>query len=361
MVLNCRKIRLALRRLSRDFYCLQIESKIKTYFLCSRFIGVLWDFFTIVWLREISNRKVVPETWFDCKLSWFFYGFFVHMSSAMLVIMCVEKCFALYFPHKAKVFCTVNNAKWISLGTGTAFFIFDGQWFFAISATKDQFGTLYCQIKDQHYRHIFPYVDSALYTFIPACLMFILNCAIIIKLILKTGMTVGKGTSKIAKQGTLMLLMVTTVFIILTMPAGICWLSMYNTHHAPFLFAMSFLLHMLNHSINALLYIVTGSKYREGIRRLLRCRSIRIMSITGSNSPANTGLINNISRSKYVLQCTDKRKINDFKSAPKLDLNTDAQGANYFPRSPYDVPLYPLYWENPIRPKTGLDQNCTHY
>ena len=38
-------------------------------------------------------------------------------------------------------------------------------------------------------------------------------------------MTVGKGKSKIAKQGTLMLLMVTTVFIILTMPAGICWLS----------------------------------------------------------------------------------------------------------------------------------------
>ena len=136
---------------------------------------------------------------------------------------------------------------------------------------------------------------------------------------------------------------------------------MYNTHHAPLLYAISFLLHMLNHSINALLYILSGSKYREGIRRLLRCRSIRIVSITGSNSPADTGLINNISRTKYVIQCNDKRKINEFQSAPKLDLNTDAQGANYIPRSPYDMPLYPLYRENPIRPKTESDQISTHY
>ena len=279
----------------------------------------------------------------------------------MLVIMSVEKCFALYFPHKAKVICTVKNAKWISLGALIVFFIFDCQWFFAINATKDPFGTLYCQIKDEHYRHIFPYIDSALYTFIPACLMLILNSAIILKLMLKTGMTGGKGTSKIAKQGTLMLLMVTTVFIILTMPAGICWLSMYDSHNAPLLYAISFLLHMLNHSINALLYIVSGSKYREGVRGLFICRNNRIVSITSSNSPPGTGLTNHIPRSKYVLQCNDDQNINDFQSVPNLDLNTDAQGASYIPRSPYDMPLHPLYSENPIRPKTGSDQICTHY
>ena len=279
----------------------------------------------------------------------------------MLVIMSVEKCFALYFPHKAKVICTVKNAKWISLGVGIVFLIFDGKFFVVVNATKDQFGTLYCQIKDQDYRHIFPYIDSALYTFIPASLMIMLNSAIILKLIFKTDISISKGTSKMAKQGTLMLLMVTTVFIILTMPASIYWLSMYNTHHAPLLYVISFLLHMLNHNINALLYIVSGSMYREGVRRLFRCRNNRIVSITSSNNPPGTGLTNYIPRSKYVLQCSDDQKINDFQSAPKLDQNADAPGANYIPRSPYAMPLYPLYRENPIRRKIESDQICTHH
>ena len=103
------------------------------------------------------------------------------MSSAMLVVMCVEKCFALYFPFTAKVVCTVENAKWISLGAGIVFLIFDGQWFFLIEATNDQFGNLYCQIKDPHYSHIFPYIDSALYSFIPAPLMIVFNAGIVIK------------------------------------------------------------------------------------------------------------------------------------------------------------------------------------
>ena len=316
--------------------------------------GVLWDFFTIIWLREISNWRIVPETWFDCKLSWFFYGFFVHMSSAMLVIMSAEKCFALYFPHKAKAICTVQNAKWMSLGVAIVYLIFDGQWFFAIKATKDQFENPVCQIIDRDYRQIFPYMDSALYTFIPVCLMVIFNVAIIFKLLLKKGVRTGNGTSKMAKQATFMLLMVTTVFIFLTMPASLCWLSMQDTYSASFVYAISFLLHMINHSINALLYVVSGSKYREGVNRLFVCRKNRIVS----HSPPSTKLTNNILRSQDILEYNNEPKISEFqRPLSTLKPNIDNRGVSYTPRSPYNIPLCPVYGENPTLPKDWIESS----
>ena len=319
---------------------------------------MLWDFFTIIWIREISDRRVVPETWLDCKLSWFFYGFFVHVSSAILVIMSAEKCFALYFPHKAKAICTVQNAKRMSLGVGLVYLIFDGQWFFLIRATKDQFGNLVCQITDQDYSQIFPYIDSALYTFIPVCLMVFFNGVIIVKLLLKKGLMTGNGTSKMAKQATFMLLMVTTVFIFLTMPASLCWLSMQDTNSSSLIYAISFLLHMVNHSINALLYMVSGSKYREGISRLFVCRRNRIVSFTGPNTPSSTALTNNFPGSQDIPQCNNKPKISKFQrplNTPKL--NMDDRGASYIPRSPYNIPLCPVYHENPARPKKRMESS----
>ena len=139
-----------------------------------------------------------------------------------------------------------------------------------------------------------------------------------------------------AKQTTFMLLMVTSVFIILTIPAGICWLSMSGTHHASLVYAISFLLHMINHSINAVLYVVSGSKYREVFGRLVRCRNNRIVSVTDSNNSPNTPLTNNIPRASDIPTCSGEPKINEVQRhtiAPKMNLKVPAPGTSYMPES----------------------------
>ena len=64
----------------------------------------------------LTDNQVVPGTWTDCKLFSFLFYLGRHYSSMLLVLMSIEKCFAVYFPLKAKTVCTVKTAKW---ATGT--------------------------------------------------------------------------------------------------------------------------------------------------------------------------------------------------------------------------------------------------
>ena len=76
---------------------------------------VLWSGCFCFWVKHLTRRQVDPRQWTDCKLYYFMSYFGRHYSSMLLVLMSVDKCFAVYFPLKSKTICTVKTAKW---GTG---------------------------------------------------------------------------------------------------------------------------------------------------------------------------------------------------------------------------------------------------
>ena len=82
--------------------------------------GLLWTGYFRAWIETITRQRVNAYGWTDCKLAYFCLYFFRHYSSALLVMMSVEKCIALYFPFKTRNICTVRTAKWTS---GIAFVI----------------------------------------------------------------------------------------------------------------------------------------------------------------------------------------------------------------------------------------------
>ena len=57
----------------------------------------------------LTQGKVDLDTLADCKLSYFLFHFGRHYSSMLLVLMSLEKCFAVYFPLKSKTVCTVKS------------------------------------------------------------------------------------------------------------------------------------------------------------------------------------------------------------------------------------------------------------
>ena len=73
---------------------------------------VLWTGCFSGWMRFLTKGKVYPATWTDCKLYFFLFYFWRQYSSMLLVLMSMEKCFAVYFPLKSKTVCTVRTAKW---------------------------------------------------------------------------------------------------------------------------------------------------------------------------------------------------------------------------------------------------------
>ena len=77
--------------------------------------GVLWTGAFTIWMQHLTEDKINPYAWTDCKLGRAMQNFCQQYSSSLLVIMAVEKCFALYLPLQTKRFCTVGTAKKISL------------------------------------------------------------------------------------------------------------------------------------------------------------------------------------------------------------------------------------------------------
>ena len=116
------------------------------------------------WIYHVTSYKVNPFTWTDCKFAYFCWYFFNQYSSALLVIMSIEKCIVVYFPLQTKNICTVKTAKWACLIAAIAFTAFNSQFFFIIENRSN-----YCRFTSVNDGYILIYnqIDSALYSFAP--------------------------------------------------------------------------------------------------------------------------------------------------------------------------------------------------
>ena len=241
-------------------------------------------------MENLTYRKINPDTWTDCKMMLPLFFFCTQYSASLLIIMSAEKCFALYFPLQSKSICTVRTAKKISAVAAFLFFMFDVHIIFTRDEETDSNGVNTCIfVKDPQ-----PYfqTDALLASFIPWTVMFTANCFIILKFMIakwkdRHGGTesVNQALSKSAVRGSVMLLTVSFSFIILTAPINIAFSI---TKDPPRLFyGVTVILQYLNHSINGVLYCITGSRFRQELMDLFKCCSKKrpvISSVTNTNT-----------------------------------------------------------------------------
>ena len=229
---------------------------------------------TVYWA---SKWTIYTFAWTNCKLTYFCWYFFHHYSSALLIIMSVEKFFALYFPLKTQSVCTVKTARRVSFGAAVAYITFDSQMFFIMEAVKDDYEA-YCIFRQGHenYHLTFNQIDSVLYSFGPFTVMGLANLAIIYKFMRakiksKDGGTqsTSQALNKAAMRGTGILITVSLTFIILTGPVSIVFAV--NKYPNPIVELLVQLTATLNHGINAALYCIVGSKFRQELLRTLSC------------------------------------------------------------------------------------------
>ena len=140
------------------------------------------------------------------------------------------------------------------------------------------------------YDDIFWQIHSIFYSFAPFTIMIIANCMIIFKFMMakwqnRRGGTesVSQALSKSAVKGTVMLVTVSTAFIVLTGSVAIA-LVVYENHMPDIVYGSVVLLQYLNHSINAVLYCITGSRFRHELLRVFGCYSQKSTSSMATNS-----------------------------------------------------------------------------
>ena len=215
----------------------------------------MWTGAFVAWVGHLTRWKIDLDAWNECKLGYFLFYFGGHYSSMLIGVMSIEKFYALYFPLKAKSYCTVGTAKWV---TSILALIISG--FNLPSLIFYKYDGRTCTMKKyQGYREM---IDTLLYSLIPIVLMLLANTAIIYKLmyIKYKGIShTNQSVSKSSTRGSVMVVTVSLSFLILTTPRA---LDSVKFHISVNPFAGLFVITMQysNHSINGILYCIFGSK-----------------------------------------------------------------------------------------------------
>ena len=131
--------------------------------------------------------------------------------------MSIEKLFALYFPLKAKSYCTVGTAKWVTSILAIIFVSLN-----VPSLILLKFDGEVCIFTN--YSGFIEIINTMFYAVLPIVVMLLANAAIIYKLmyIKYKGIShTNESVSKSSTRGSVMVVTVSLAFIILTSPRAI--------------------------------------------------------------------------------------------------------------------------------------------
>ncbi len=154
------------------------------------------------------------------------------------------------------------------------FVTFESQLLVIIDVVKDANGTITDCGPTPNKKHIFEvykHLDSIIYSYLPLSIMFLCNTAIIGKLLhaKHSGSKSGASSlSKGAKRITMMLLGVSLLFVVCTMPYAV--LYQVNLSYSTYSYAAIILFMYTNHSVNIIVYSVTNIQFRREFLKLLK-------------------------------------------------------------------------------------------
>ena len=231
-----------------------------------------------MWIQILTRGQINPDTWTDCKLGYYLFDFGRHYSSMLLVLMSVEKCYAVYFPLKSKTVCTVRTAKWSTGIVGVMLAGYNLHWFVIVEKRVSMSTGLYGCVGTDHYHYTFDFVNSVLYSFGAFVLMFLTNIAIAFKFMSakcrrnqsNSTESTNQALVKAATRGTALVVTVSATFLILTAPSAVD-LALFNIidlSNNPVYHVFMNITQYLNHSINGVLYIIVGSKFRMELLKI---------------------------------------------------------------------------------------------
>ena len=108
--------------------------------------------------RQLWTTGKSPES------STFLFYYFRHYSSSLLVVMSLERFFALYFPLKSKTVCTMKTAKWSTGSLALIFLVYNVQ-YLVIYKSKVTDGVYSCLFPNKKLLAVLDRIDSILYSF----------------------------------------------------------------------------------------------------------------------------------------------------------------------------------------------------
>ena len=231
-----------------------------------------------------------------CKTHIYLVYSLKYYCSWVLVAVAVERLISVWFPFKAKYICTRKNGAVGLSVLAIILFGFDLHFFWTHGFLFRNDSTHACTSRKKEFPHffkIYPWIDSALYSYGPFLTMLVCNIMIIVKImraqVQRKRLTVTSLTAappRISSM-TAMLLAVTFTYLLLSTPLSLFhtgqyfwWKDRLSDERFMLYWPVANILMYLNNSINFFLYILSGPKFRKELRGMFTClfRSNRVMA-----------------------------------------------------------------------------------
>ena len=233
----------------------------------------------------------------ECKLKVYLVAFAVQNSTYQVLVMTVDKYIAIKWPHRAATYSTPRRAKFTILVVFISGMTYNTlHLFFSGIIGKDCFGFLFGGIINKAYSWLTLVVNAL----IPFSMLLHMNYVILKKVrqsrnIFSTNNSQkegqGQGNANQRRQKamkntenllTVMLLLVTALFLILMIPTYIRSLyTAFVDRDSPeryarliFFYHLTNKLYHTNNGINFFLYCTSGQKFRGDLKDLLHCSEV---------------------------------------------------------------------------------------
>lgn len=294
-----------------SFIVLQSQrKKVSTYFYLS-FLSVM-DFavlltgLTGIWGKQLAGKHVQDISDLTCKLSIFFGHLFSDVSVWLIIAVTVERFIVVTYPFRTLSSKRIRQAKYVCIGIVAIICVINFH-FLVLAEIQVKNGVGKCEIVSSSSKlihNIWPWIDAAVYSFLPFTILMVLNSFIIRsickskgrrKLLMpiyhkKSESPLVSKLSKDNRKTTIMLFAVSSVFLVTTLPMNVAlilntfWNNSINRSSEDLatlqlLYVISKMLMYINHSINFVLYCALGKKFRKAL--------IKIACIRCTNRPFN--------------------------------------------------------------------------
>ena len=228
----------------------------------------------------------------ECKVVDFFGLYALQNSTFQILAMTVDKYIAIKWPHKASTYSTPGRAKVISVSLSVFALLYNIP-HFVLSRVIG--GQCFAYAVDSPITKVYSWFSFVLNAVIPFTMLIHMNY-VIVKTVrrsrkmfrandattgaIEQGNTAKQKIMKSAEnQLTIMLLLVTTLFLILLCPTYVRFIYLsfatqdtpYEYANSMFFFQFSFKLYATNSGIIFLLYCMSGRKFRNDLKEILCC------------------------------------------------------------------------------------------
>ena len=244
----------------------------------------------------VSVRQVHKWNPIECHVTAVAFLFALQNCTYLILAMTMDKYIAIKWPHKAATYSTARRAKIVTMSLYICVFIYNAPHYFLSSVIDGQcynFGI------SNVFSRVYSWASFVLNAIIPFAMLIHMNYIILTtvrnskNVLVDTNTTTGTAANqgmearqKVMKsaesQLTIMMLLVTTLFLILLFPTYFRFIYLlFAKQDTPFEYAKSMLIYQVtaklyatNSGINFMLYCISGKKFRNDLKEIFCCFNV---------------------------------------------------------------------------------------